>query len=142
MRGHSRPCGSAVPSTSHSQLQYVLGIEGKMPPAEEQYHVKANEQEILKWREAKRLQLRELYQRHAYHPTKQLLHDESILRYNEMKMTQSKRPATNAQTFRGAATVFIVFTALYSYISYFRNKQERTYRLGQVSDRDRMFKFR
>lgn len=105
------------------------------------YNVSEEQQEIMRWRDAKRRQLREIYLRDAGHPTRSLLCDTGIYRLASANATVAKRFMPTLTNFL-TKSLFIgaLLTSTYFAIETRRAKREHMYRTGQVSYADREYK--
>ncbi|XP_050453723.1 uncharacterized protein LOC126852710 [Cataglyphis hispanica] len=111
-------------------------------PSKEYYNVTPEQREISLWRDAKRRELRELYLKDSGHPTKSLLFDTGIYRFAAAKSSIEQffvPTLVNYITRVGFVVGSIVFTAML--IKKRKDAREHLYRTGQVSYRDRDFKF-
>ncbi|XP_032663412.1 uncharacterized protein LOC116840614 [Odontomachus brunneus] len=106
------------------------------------YNLSEEQQQIARWRDVKRKQLREIYLRDSGHPTKSLLCDTGIYRFASANATVAKRFVPTLTSF--LTKVFIIgglITATYLKLEKDKREQEHKLRTGQVSYADRNCKF-
>ncbi|XP_014467987.1 PREDICTED: uncharacterized protein LOC106740972 isoform X1 [Dinoponera quadriceps] len=102
------------------------------------YNLSPEQQEISRWRDAKRQQLREMYLRDSGHPTKSLLCDTGIYRFASANATVAKRFVPTAKNFLIKSTIIgsSIFFTWYIFTKE-RSAREHLYSTGQISYADR-----
>ncbi|XP_011167568.2 uncharacterized protein LOC105201299 [Solenopsis invicta] len=106
------------------------------------YDVSPEQREIALWRDAKRMQLRQMYLKDAGHPTKSLLFDTGIYRFAAAKTTYEKYfipTALNYITRVGFIAALVVVTAMT--VKKTRDAKEHLYRTGQIDYASRNHRF-
>ncbi|XP_014209320.1 uncharacterized protein LOC106639989 [Copidosoma floridanum] len=108
------------------------------------HDVNAEQAEIMKWRAERRLVLRNQYLKEIHNPNSGPdghIFDEQIFRQYATIMGKDSLYKPKPNHFLKIAAGILAFYAVFKLIRNDRDRKEHLYRTGQISYRDREFKF-